>query len=62
MKVTIYLRDMGDFQAVNEVYITFFEHYPPARVALAVAGLPRGARVEIDAIVVLPTPTAKHDG
>lgn len=53
VKLTVYLVDMGDFPAVNEVYSSFFESDPPARVALAVAALPRGARVEIDAVVAL---------
>jgi 2-iminobutanoate/2-iminopropanoate deaminase len=53
VKVTVYLRDMGDFAAVNEVYASFFEADPPARVAFAVAGLPRDALVELDAIVAL---------
>jgi 2-iminobutanoate/2-iminopropanoate deaminase len=53
VKVTVYLRDMGDFAAVNEVYGSFFESDPPARVAIGVASLPRDARVELDAIVAL---------
>jgi 2-iminobutanoate/2-iminopropanoate deaminase len=45
---------MNDFARVNEVYAEFFgEGDPPARVAIAVAGLPKGADVEIDAIVAL---------
>jgi 2-iminobutanoate/2-iminopropanoate deaminase len=55
VKITVYLRDMADFTAVNEVYASFFESDPPARVAVAVAGLPRDARVELDAIVALPS-------
>ena len=54
VKITVYLRDMDDFTAVNEVYASFFETDPPARVALAVAGLPRDACVEMDAVVALP--------
>jgi len=54
VKLTVYLTDMGTFAAVNEVYESFFESDPPARVAIAVAGLPRGALVEIDAVVALP--------
>ena len=53
VKVTIYLADMGDFAAVNEVYGSFFEKDPPARVAVGVAALPKGARVEMDAVVAL---------
>ena len=54
VKLTVYLTDMGDFAEVNEVYELFFEADPPARVTVAVAALPRGARVEIDAVVALP--------
>ena len=54
VKITVYLRDMADFTAVNEVYGSFFESDPPARVAVAVAGLPRDALVELDAVVALP--------
>ena len=43
---------LGD--AVNEVYGSFFESSPPARVAIGVAALPLGAKVEIDAVVALP--------
>ena len=53
VRVTVYLTDMRDFAPVNEVYASFFETNPPARVALAVAGLPRAAQVEIDAVVAL---------
>src|ERR1700751_5372486 len=48
VRLTVYLTDMGSFAAVNEVYESFFESDPPARVALAVAALPRGALVGID--------------
>ncbi len=54
MRLTVYLIDMAAFDEVNEVYETYFEADPPARVALAVAGLPKGALVEIDAVVALP--------
>ena len=54
VRVTVWLADMGDFVAVNEVYEGFFDDEPPARVAIAVAALPKGAIVEIDAIVALP--------
>lgn len=53
VRMTIYLTDMGSFGAVNEVYASFFESNPPARVTVGVASLPRGARVEIDAVVAL---------
>jgi 2-iminobutanoate/2-iminopropanoate deaminase len=54
VKLTVYLTDMGSFPSVNEVYESFFESDPPARVAIAVVALPRGALVEIDAVVALP--------
>jgi 2-iminobutanoate/2-iminopropanoate deaminase len=53
VKVTIYMTDMSAFSAVNEVYASFFESSPPARVAVGVAALPRGAQVEMDAVVAL---------
>jgi 2-iminobutanoate/2-iminopropanoate deaminase len=54
VKTTIYLVDLGDFQAVNEAYGQRFHRTPPARATVQVAALPRGARVEIDAIAVIP--------
>jgi 2-iminobutanoate/2-iminopropanoate deaminase len=54
VRCTVYLTDMNDFARVNEVYGTFFEGAdPPARVAIGVAALPKGADVEIDAVVAL---------
>ena len=53
VRLTVYLTDMSAFAEVNEVYASFFETDPPARVAIAVAALPRGAQVEIDAVVAL---------
>lgn len=50
VKTTIFLIDMNDFQAVNEVYAKYFGNAKPARSTVAVAGLPRGVRVEIDCI------------
>ena len=52
VKTTVYLHDMGDFQAMNEVYATFFPNNPPARSAVEVARLPKDAMVEIEAIAV----------
>lgn len=48
VKTTIFLTDMGDFPAVNEVYGKYFKAEPPARSTVAVAGLPRGVKVEIE--------------
>ena len=53
VKITVYLTDIAAFAEVNEVYAGFFKHDPPARVALAVAALPKGAQVEIDAVVAV---------
>ncbi len=50
VKTTIYLVDLADFQAVNETYAKRFGQNPPARATVQVAALPKGARVEIDAI------------
>jgi 2-iminobutanoate/2-iminopropanoate deaminase len=53
VQVTVYLTDMGAFAEVNEVYARFFETDPPARVAIGVAALPKGAQVEVAAVVAL---------
>jgi 2-iminobutanoate/2-iminopropanoate deaminase len=53
-KTTVFLADMGDFAAMNGVYATFFPDPPPARSTIEVAALPRGARVEIEAIARRP--------
>jgi 2-iminobutanoate/2-iminopropanoate deaminase len=52
VKATIYVVDMRDFPEVNRVYATFFEGVPPARSTVQVAGLPLGARVEIELIAL----------
>jgi 2-iminobutanoate/2-iminopropanoate deaminase len=54
VRVTVYVTDMNAFASVNEVYSLFFESDPPARVTVGVAALPRGAKVEIEAVVALP--------
>lgn len=54
VRCTVYLTDMGAFAAVNEVYAEFFPDDPPARLALGVASLPKGALVEVEAVVALP--------
>ena len=54
VRVTLYTTEMGAFAQINEVYESFFESDPPARVAIGVAALPRGAMVEIDAVVAVP--------
>jgi 2-iminobutanoate/2-iminopropanoate deaminase len=54
VKTTIYLVDFADFEAVNEVYGRRFARVLPARATVQVAALPRGARIEIDAIASTP--------
>ncbi len=53
LRMTIYMTDLAAFAEVNEAYGSFFAEDPPARVTVGVAQLPRGAQVEIDAIVAL---------
>jgi 2-iminobutanoate/2-iminopropanoate deaminase len=53
VRCTIYLADLADFAKVNEVYARRFPRDPPARATVQVAALPRGAKVEIDAVAVL---------
>jgi len=53
VKTTVYLVDLADFPAMNEVYGTFFPEDPPARATVQVAKLPAGALVEIDAVASL---------
>jgi 2-iminobutanoate/2-iminopropanoate deaminase len=53
VKTTVFLADMKEFTAMNEVYGKFFTGEPPARATVAAAGLPRDARVEIEAVALL---------
>jgi 2-iminobutanoate/2-iminopropanoate deaminase len=52
VKTTVFLVDMADFQAMNQVYGAAFPEGPPARTTVAVSGLPKNARVEIEAVAV----------
>ena len=54
VKTTVFLADMNDFIAMNEVYGRFFSEAPPARSTVQAARLPRDAKVEIEAIAVVP--------
>jgi reactive intermediate/imine deaminase len=54
VKLNVYLIDLGNFQKVNEVMASYFAAPYPARAAVGVAALPRGALVEVDAVLVLP--------
>lgn len=59
VKLTVYLTDLGDFQTVNTVMESFFSEPFPARAAIGVAALPRGAAVEIEGILHLRAPTVE---
>jgi 2-iminobutanoate/2-iminopropanoate deaminase len=50
VKTTVFLRDLGEFAAMNEVYAEFFREQPPARATVEVARLPRDAAIEIEAV------------
>ena len=52
VRTTVYLTDLADFPRVNQVYAEFFQEPFPARATVQVAGLPRGARIEIDGIAL----------
>jgi len=54
VKTTVFLADMDDFAAMNGVYTTFFPDPPPARTTVAVKALPKGFKVEIEAIARKP--------
>ncbi len=53
LKTTVFLQDMGDFAKMNSVYAEFFPESPPARSTVQVAGLPKGALVEIECVALL---------
>ena len=50
LKVTVYLADIGDFEAMNEAYAEYFQDNPPARSAVGVDALPKDAAIEIEAV------------
>lgn len=52
VKTTVFLKDMNDFAAMNEVYARYFAHQPPARSTVEVARLPKDVRVEIDLVAL----------
>ncbi|MCE9644865.1 MAG: RidA family protein [Chloroflexi bacterium] len=53
VKTTVFLKDMNDFSKMNAIYAEFFGENPPARSTIAVAGLPKGGLVEIEAVALL---------
>jgi 2-iminobutanoate/2-iminopropanoate deaminase len=58
VKTTLYLVDMGEFGAVNEVWVEYFSENRPTRSAVAVVALPAGARVEVEAWAYVPAPAS----
>ena len=58
VKTTVFLRHIADYPVMNEIYVEAFAGHRPARSTVAVAGLPLGALVEIDALAVRPRPVA----
>ncbi len=55
VKTTVFLADINDFPVFNKVYAEFFSEEPPARTTVQVAALPKGAKVEIEAIAIQPS-------
>ena len=53
LKTTVFLADIGDFEAMNEVYRTYFDDEPPARSAVQAGALPKGIDVEIEAVATM---------
>lgn len=53
VKTTVFMQDLGEFAAMNAIYAEYFSVNPPARSTVQVAGLPRGAKVEIECVAVL---------
>jgi 2-iminobutanoate/2-iminopropanoate deaminase len=63
VRTTVFLADMNDFAAMNEVYSTYFSQPAPARSTVQAARLPKDARVEIDVIAILDqVRSSKHEG
>ena len=60
VKTTVFLADMKEFSGMNEVYATFFPSPPPARATVAAAGLPRDARVEIEAVALVSDSVSRN--
>lgn len=59
VKVTVFLKDMGDFASMNQVYSKYFSEDPPARSCVQVARLPKDVKIEIEAVAVLRDPGDK---
>ncbi|MBN2253372.1 MAG: RidA family protein, partial [Kosmotogaceae bacterium] len=54
VKVNIYVRDMGKFSILNEIYMTYFKEHKPARAVVEVSNLPKNAPVEMEAVAIIP--------
>ena len=54
LKTSVFLQDLGEFAAMNAAYAEFFTADPPARTTVQAAALPRGARIEMDCVAVIP--------
>lgn len=54
VKTTVFMQDLGEFAQMNAVYAEFFPATPPARSTVQVAGLPKGARIEIECVAIVP--------
>jgi len=62
VKTTIFLTDLADFQTVNKIYASYFKQAPPARSTVQVPALPKGARVEIEAVAMVDQDAATDEG
>jgi len=62
VKTTIFLTDLADFQTVNEIYGSYFKQAPPARSTVQVPALPKGARIEIEAVAMIDQDMAADEG
>ena len=62
VKTTIFLTDLADFQTVNEIYGSYFKQAPPARSTVQVPALPKGARIEIEAVAMADQDVATDQG
>jgi 2-iminobutanoate/2-iminopropanoate deaminase len=53
LRCGLYIRDMGSFADINEVYAKYFEEDPPARAVVEVSALPKGAMIEVEAVAII---------
>ncbi|MFM0740587.1 RidA family protein [Paraburkholderia xenovorans] len=60
VKVTVFLTSMDDYSEFNEIYVQFFPETKPARSCVAVSGLPRGAKVEVEAVAFIDGPAGRE--